>query len=259
MEAMEAKTQGIDFVETMNRMREKAGIPPYDPAKPQVKGAQVYEDEHGFTHHWENGREWAEPPKRTEGQWAAYLKDEGLCPPDFGPDQLSQRQQSIFSELAGGGKNALLLGKQGTGKTLLALMAMRKHYMENKSVIAVRFSTFKSHCEPKWLERHDQSEYEIIQRYRGVDFLLLDELSHGNTSRRFVTDHEQKVLMDVVSGRESHAEKRPTWITSNLSLPQLVNLYGEPIIGRLAQDGLVFDFSNMIDHRRERAHAKENR
>jgi len=183
------------------------------------------------------GREYFDPPppKPTTEKWDAILLAGGLVNGLPQLDKLDDFQRSIYDQLVGGVKNAVLTGDARTGKTSLLLLALHHLYMSGRTVMMARMSEYKSQCEPGWRDQTGESEYGVIQRYARPDVLVLDEVGYGNARRQMASDHEIKVLLDLVSKR--CAAGRLTWVSTNQSMSDLEAIYDAPIIHRLAEPG----------------------
>ena len=79
--------------------------------------------------------------------------------------------------------------------------------------------------------------------------MLIDELGHGNLNLAKATDHECRVLQNIISARDS--AHNFTWITCNQDLARLKDLYGGAIYSRLMRHGARFtmDFNGGKDYR----------
>lgn len=170
-----------------------------------------------------------------EAKFLSMRQTAGL--PEFLPElqTLDDRQLSIYKRLIKGTESALLMGDTGTGKTVVALLALRDLHFRHRSVSMVRMSRFKWNMEPTRKEETGHSEVTVMKPLLDHRYLLIDEIGGGATPGRSVSEHERKILFDLVSERESSGKL--TWITSNLVKAQLEDAYGLNLVSRLARAG----------------------
>lgn len=163
-------------------------------------------------------------------------------------DKLTPYERAIRDALAQGRSDAILYGPPGTGKTTVALLALRELYFAGRSVRATRFSTFKTQMEPRYCDAHEITPEDVLGGYHEPQFLLIDELGYGE-SRKATTEHERRVLFDLISPR--HGLNRRTWLLSNIPRDDLYELYGEAALSRLDTVGrcVVADFTGRENFR----------
>lgn len=155
--------------------------------------------------------------------------------------RLSPYQHRLRAELSTGRNNALLFGPPSTGKTTVAMWALRDLHLVGRRVKAARFTQFKTQMEPRYLEENGVSPDTVTRWYSEPEFLLLDELGYGDT-RQTIREHERRIFFDLISVRDSM--DRRTWVCSNTDRAQLHELYGEAALSRLDGMGrcIVADF-----------------
>ncbi len=161
---------------------------------------------------------------------------------------LTDHQKNIRDSLAGGQKNAILYGPAGTGKTAVAMLALRDLHLAGRRVKAARFAQFKTQMEPRFCDENEVSPDTVAKWYSAPEFLLLDDLGYGDT-RQTIGEHERRIFFDLLSVRDSTG--RRTWICSNTSRQELHRIYGEAAISRLDGAGVctVGDFTNQPNRR----------
>lgn len=166
-------------------------------------------------------------------------------------EQLTPYHRDLIDRLARGQSNALLYGRAGTGKTTVAMIALRELCMAGKAVMGRRFSVFKSQMEPRFQEENSISSETVLFGYHLPEYLLIDELGFGEY-RAATTEHERRVLFDLVSPRHSQGKK--TWLLSNLDRDALFDLYGEAVLSRIDAYGecVTADFAGQPNFRLEK-------
>jgi DNA replication protein DnaC len=145
-----------------------------------------------------------------------------------------------FAAVEEAGSSLALYGKPGTGKTHLA-SAVANHVLDaGRTVIYRQTIELVRAIRDTWRRGSDESETSVIEKYRSVGLLILDEVGVS-----FGSDAEKTQIFDVLDGR--YREMRPTLIVSNLSLKGLQECLGERIYDRLMQNGsgcVVFDWGS---------------
>lgn len=189
-------------------------------------------------------------PARLKLRWELICRDFGYTIPLLDEDRLDEFQRRIRDLLATGRHNAILYGKSGSGKTTVAMWALRELHLAERTVKAVRMLDFKTQMEPRYCEENKVSPDTVGNLYREPEFLLIDELGYGEQHRE-ITEHERRIFFDLVSVRDSTGKK--TWVSSNTSRPQLHELYGEAAFSRLDATGwcVVGDFTDRPNYRYE--------
>lgn len=176
-----------------------------------------------------------------------YLKQYGVSP---------KYMSSSYDNFIGGlgaikacndfpGRDIVLIGKTGCGKTHLAVSTLRRMVM-NKEIDDARFATV-----PKLLmeirdcfkDAAPESERQIVERYISYPVLILDDIGADRA-----TEWAIETLYLIIDGRDS--ELMPTFITTNLSIPEIEQNYGARIASRISGKNIVN--INMPDFRKRR-------
>lgn len=136
------------------------------------------------------------------------------------------------------GMNLILLGKYGTGKTMLMSILCEslawEYLFSCKFVNAVDFiqkivSTFGT---------SDKTVEGVIDNYKMAQFLFLDDIDKVKPS-----DYVREIFYAVVNYRTEH--ELPTIISANHSFEELdEKFYGEAIVSRLIQDAKIVNFTH---------------
>jgi len=157
-------------------------------------------------------------------------------------------QKKIIKLLEVGGKDAILFGRAGSGKTTVALHALRKIHMDGGLVLSIRFAQFKIQMEPRYCDEHEISPHTILDEHAAPDYLLVDDLGYGGTQVR-PSEHEQRIFFDLINAREGSG--RRTWVVTNPSRENLYQCYGDAAISRLEvrDQSVIGDFTDRKNYR----------
>jgi DNA replication protein DnaC len=144
---------------------------------------------------------------------------------------------------AGTGRNLFLLGPVGTGKTGLAIGALRELHLRG---LNVRFATVPDILDALRPKKPDEPYSELGMRdLQRVQVLLMDDLGAEKS-----TVWVKETLFKAVNGR--YERGLPTIITANPSMPELRELVGERTMSRLTEDAALV-YVGGRDLRREKA------
>jgi len=122
-------------------------------------------------------------------------------------------------------QNVFLHGPPGVGKTCAAAALYRKFYEfndgESEFISAIRLDS-------ELLEaiKSDQGDGWILNKYRKLQLLILDDFGRENASERV-----KRQLFDIIDYRQSW--RKPTILTSNLSLKQIEERYDPALCSRM--------------------------
>ncbi len=144
-----------------------------------------------------------------------------------------------------GSRNMLFYGKAGSGKTYLASLAAteacRKGFYTVYATVPLLMQNLLYYGEDERALARRDSTYEIIH---SADLLILDELG---TER--MTPARRDMLSGIIDGIVTDSSRKCI-VISNLTLPEILENYGERIFSRLAAMQLVkFDFEASGDLR----------
>lgn len=166
---------------------------------------------------------------------------------DFSMDTLSEKtnlkiiyQQQKAQSLENF-KSSLFLGKCGTGKTFLATCIANKFSTQGEIIFLTAFDLnnvfIKYHCAPI---EEKPLYYSILT---DCDLLIIDDLGAEPIYNKITIEY----LFIILEARKN--KNKPFLITSNLTLNEILNRYGERVFSRMVQEGKTicneFDCENL--------------
>ena len=132
--------------------------------------------------------------------------------------------------------NILMIGPPGTGKTFLLNCMAKAMIDRQRAVIYERADhLFSLMSRENFAREKDEAAQEHIARAGSCETLILDDLG-----TEFVTEYTRSALFSLISNRLSLGLS--TIISSNLSLNQIKQIYGERISSRLWGEYLLLPF-----------------
>lgn len=144
--------------------------------------------------------------------------------------------ESYISDLdrnLGDGRNIVLCGNPGTGKTHLAVSVAIACLNRGKSAAYVTVSDLIARIRDAW---GTGKSMEQVQNFVSVDLLILDEVGV-----QAGTENERNILFDVLNKR--YGEMKPTIIISNLNPDGIKRFLGIRVFDRLSENsGLLIPF-----------------
>lgn len=123
------------------------------------------------------------------------------------------------------GKGIFFCGSNGVGKTMLSCIILKEAYRKRYTCRRVTFSQYLNSYTESWGASKDERsifESDFIAQYKGVDFLVLEEVGKEIDSKI-----AKPILEDLLRYREEHGYA--TIICSNLDLPDFKECYGNSI------------------------------
>lgn len=145
-----------------------------------------------------------------------------------------------FTERLKEGTCLKFLGKAGTGKTLLALIIYQALVHAG---LSVRYESSLH-----FLRQFQETEFESyaafqahLATYQRIQLLILDEISLGVGKGGMLAEWQRNHLYTLINQR--YVNRLPTLVISNHGQDELIERLGEPIVGRLSENGLTIAFN----------------
>ena len=117
------------------------------------------------------------------------------------------------------------IGSNGVGKSLLSCIILKEMYKHRYSCRRVTFSSYISAYTESWganKSEKDVIESELYEKYKGVEFLVLEEIGKEIDSKI-----AKPILEDLLRYREEHG--LVTIVCTNLTPITLKELYGASV------------------------------
>jgi DNA replication protein DnaC len=145
-----------------------------------------------------------------------------------------------FDVVCKSGNWLTLSGNPGCGKTHLAC-AIANHLLNSeRKIIYTQAIELVRAIRDTWRRDSRESETDVVNRFRAVDLLILDEVGVS-----FGSDAEKTQLFDVLDGR--YRSLKPTLIITNLNGNELKAAIGPRMYDRLTEAGsglVLFDWNS---------------
>lgn len=124
------------------------------------------------------------------------------------------------------GRGIFFCGSNGVGKSFLSCIILKEAYRHRYSCRRVTFSSYINAYTESWNTR-DKSEKDVLEselheKYKGVEFLVLEEIGKEIDSKI-----AKPILEDLLRYREEHGLS--TVICCNLDLPDFRKYYEDSI------------------------------
>ena len=144
------------------------------------------------------------------------------------------------------GRGICFIGSNGVGKSYLSCIILKEVYRHRYSCRRVTFSSYISAYTEGWgASKNDKevSENELYEKYKGVEFLVLEEIGKEIDSKI-----AKPILEDLLRYREEHG--LTTIICTNLTPEDLKELYGASVCS-LIQGNMTVIVIDSEDRRME--------
>lgn len=159
------------------------------------------------------------------------------------------------------GVGLILHGNMGTGKTLLSVLLAKAALAQG---VSVHFTTFSAMLRSLMAGFNDEDEMQWFhKRIKNVGLLVIDELGREH-QQRFSTKEgvvdrttalAQSTLDDVL--RHRVAQAKPTLLTTNMELGQLIEGYGSNVMSLLSERSIDYRFTGADFRPQERRRVDE--
>lgn len=153
---------------------------------------------------------------------------------------------STLHDVFESGQGILFLGENGVGKTMLACAIAREAYRLRYSVRRVTFVEYIANYARGWgatKAEREESEDDLNSRYKGVEFLVLEEVGKEIESKIAVP-----VLEDLLRYREEKGYV--TIICTNMTRENFLEKYGKSCVS-LVNGTMTPIKINSADRRKE--------
>ena len=122
-------------------------------------------------------------------------------------------------------KGICFMGSNGVGKSFLSCIILKEAYKHRYSCRRVTFSSYITAYTESWgasKSERDVIESELFEKYKGVEFLVLEEIGKEIDSKI-----AKPILEDLLRYREEHG--LVTIICTNLTPDSLREIYGASV------------------------------
>lgn len=148
-------------------------------------------------------------------------------------DAIKQLENWVLSIKNGLDTNLVLAGYRGSGKTHLAVaimfalkeLGLRSELVPFQDLLFEIRSTYRSNAH--------QTEWQILQRLKECDLLILDDLDRASLSTS-----ERRTLQTLMDMR--FREQRPSVLVTPLESQFFCSMVGEAVLARLSVGALVW-------------------
>ncbi len=168
------------------------------------------------------------------------LQSQAQCPrrhwertiEDCGP--FSAEKAKVIGKL-GSGFIIALIGIRGTGKTQIAVEALRHNMKERlKSGLYLPVVEFFMLVKNTYRPDAEETEFEVLRRLARPSLLVLDEIS-----KRGATEWENRLLFSLIDKR--YCELKDTLMIANTTRPGLSEEVGDALASRLNECGGIIE------------------
>lgn len=161
------------------------------------------------------------------GIFEGVAYDSFIADPLQEPGKLHVRGMVMAWE-SGSFRNLILSGKPGTGKTLLASIAINEACRNMRSAFYITeqklYRTFRA------VLQYPEKEGQLVKQFAAFDFLAIDELG-----RSAGTEYEARLLAEILDDR--YKLSKATMFCTNMSHDELTAYLGDNVIRRIAASG----------------------
>lgn len=177
------------------------------------------------------------PPRFQEKSFSDYKVDhieQGKVKQAF------EKYFQTFSDRLIDGTCLTLVGKPGTGKSLLSFMLYRALAEAGFSVAYEPSLNFLNLLQEKKFESHGAFQ-SVLEAYKRISLLIIDEVTEGTGKGGYLAEWERQMLFNVIDTR--YQNKLCTIVISNRNKTDLIDRLGIPIVDRLSEKGMTLAFT----------------
>lgn len=153
------------------------------------------------------------------------------CETERQKDVLQEVQSLVYKE---GAFIALLYGKSGTGKTMLASCAVKERYG-----FYTTYEWLSARIRSSYARKSEKTEIDILQELRQTPLLVIDEIDKGTN-----TDAKKDLISFLC--RERYEDENPTWLVGNLTWEWAKINIDSSVLDRCKENGksILFDWDS---------------
>lgn len=158
---------------------------------------------------------------------------------DFVIDYIDNIEDNISDN-----RGICFIGSNGVGKSFLSCIIMKEAYRHRFSCRRVTFSSYISAYTESWganKSDRDVLEQDLLDKYKGVEFLVLEEIGKEIDSKI-----AKPILEDLLRYREEHG--LVTLMCTNMTSESIRELYGTSVIS-LINGNMTVVFIDSEDRR----------
>lgn len=154
--------------------------------------------------------------------------------------QAFEKYFQTFSDRLKEGTCLILVGKPGTGKSLLSFILYRALAEAGFFVAYEPSLNFLNLLQEKKFESYGAFQ-SMLEAYKRISLLIIDEVTEGAGKSGYLAEWERQMLFNVIDTR--YQNKLCTIVISNRNKADLIDRLGVPIVDRLSEKGMTLAFT----------------
>jgi DNA replication protein DnaC len=136
----------------------------------------------------------------------------------------------LLADKIGQGFLMALIGNRGAGKTQIAVEVMRESAKRFRKPLYCTAIEFFMAIKATYKKDSDDSEIDVIRKFRGPSLLVIDEIS-----KRGETDWENHLLFELIDKR--YQDCKDTLLISNQEADKFAESIGPSLVSRMNETG----------------------